>query len=49
MDNYIKDLINLIENGKMDNTYKMAWIRSIVESCEKDQKKQEFILMNYLH
>ena len=38
MDDYIKNLINLIENGSMDNTYKMSWIRSIVEGCEKNPK-----------
>ena len=38
MDDYIKNLINLIENGSMDNTYKMSWIRSIVECCEKNPK-----------
>jgi 5-methylcytosine-specific restriction endonuclease McrA len=33
MNKYIKDLANIIRNGDMENTYKMAWIRSIVEFC----------------
>ena len=39
MDGYIKELTNIISNGSMENTYKMSWIRSIVETCEKQQKK----------
>ena len=46
MDDYIKNLINLIENGFEDNTYKMSWIRSIME-CEKNPKTR-IILMNFL-
>jgi len=33
MDQYIKDLSYVIQNGDMENTYKMVWIRSIVETC----------------
>jgi hypothetical protein len=33
MDQYIKDLTYVIQNGEMENTYKMVWIRSIVETC----------------
>jgi hypothetical protein len=33
MDPYIKDLSFVIQNCEMDNTYKMVWIRSIVENC----------------
>ena len=33
MDQYIKDLCEVIQNGDMENTYKMVWIRSIVETC----------------
>jgi hypothetical protein len=40
MDGYIKELTDVIENGSMDNTYKMSWIRSIVESCEKSTKSK---------
>jgi len=39
MDQYIKDLSTLIREGEMENTYKMVWIRSIVESCVLDPKK----------
>ena len=33
MDQYIKNLSYVIQNGDMENTYKMVWIRSIVETC----------------
>ena len=33
MDKYIGDLCEIIQNGDMENTYKMVWIRSIVETC----------------
>ena len=33
MDKYIKDLAFIIRNGDMQNTYKAAWARAIVESC----------------
>lgn len=36
---YIDELIKLINKGKTVNTYKMAWIKSIVEVCERDCKK----------
>ena len=39
MDDYLKELTNIISNGSMENTYKMSWIRSIVETCEKQPKK----------
>ena len=39
MDSNLKIVVDLINQGKMTNTYKMAWIRSIVESCEKNPKK----------
>ena len=38
MNPYLKKVLDLINNGSMDNTYKMSWIRSIVESCEKSSK-----------
>ena len=38
MDQYIKDLSTLIREGEMENTYKMVWIRSIVESCVLDPR-----------
>ena len=33
MHEYIRDLAYIIKNGEMENTYKMAWVRSIVEHC----------------
>ena len=42
MDKYIRDLSYVISNCNMDNTYKMAWIRSLVESCILNPKKDEF-------
>ena len=40
MDPYLKKTLDLINYGSMDNTYKMSWIRSIVEFCEKTPKKK---------
>tara|TARA_B100000886_G_scaffold206168_1_gene142470 strand:+ start:519 stop:1451 length:933 start_codon:yes stop_codon:yes gene_type:complete len=40
MNLYLKKTLDLINNGSMDNTYKMSWIRSIVETCEKNPKKK---------
>ena len=40
MNYYIKNLCEIINCGSMDNTYKMSWIRSIVESCEKNPKQK---------
>ena len=33
MDKYIHDLCEVIRDGDMENTYKMVWIRSLVETC----------------
>ena len=33
MEPYIKKLSEIIRNSDMNNTYKMVWIRSIVETC----------------
>ena len=41
MEQYIKDLTYVIQNGEMENTYKMVWIRSIVETCVLDPNAQE--------
>ena len=41
MDQYIKDLSYVIQNGDMENTYKMVWIRSIVETCCLDPNTRE--------
>ena len=40
MDPYLKKTLDLINYGSMDNTYKMSWIRSIVEFCEKTPKNR---------
>lgn len=34
MDPYIKDLTYVIKNTRMTSTYKMVWIRSIIEICK---------------
>lgn len=39
MDDYLKQLTHIISNGDMENTYKMSWIKSIVETCEKKPKE----------
>ena len=39
MNKELKELSNLINYGSMENTYKMSWIRSIVEICEESPKK----------
>jgi len=31
MDKYIKELTYVISNGSMENTYKMGWVRSLVD------------------
>ena len=36
---YINDLLELI-NHEVSNTYKMSWIKSIVEICEQHCKKE---------
>ena len=33
MDKYVQDLCEVIREGDMENTYKMVWIRSLVETC----------------
>jgi 5-methylcytosine-specific restriction endonuclease McrA len=33
MDSYIKTFLNVIRNCNVDNTYKMAWSKAIVELC----------------
>ncbi len=41
MNQYIKDLSEVIRNTKMTNTYKMVWIRSIVDVCCDDPTIKE--------
>ena len=33
MEKYIQDLCEVIRHGEMEKTYKMVWIRSIIETC----------------
>ena len=39
MQDYIKELTMLIRDGDMQNTYKMAWARAIVETCVLDESQ----------
>lgn len=39
MQDYIKELTMLIRDGDMQNTYKMAWARGIVETCALDDSQ----------
>ena len=39
MQDYIKELTMLIRDGDMQNTYKMAWARAIVETCVLDDSQ----------
>ncbi|MBE1287933.1 MAG: HNH endonuclease [Alteromonadaceae bacterium] len=39
MNDYIKELTMLIRDGDMQNTYKMAWARAIVETCVLDESQ----------
>lgn len=41
MHEYIRDLTHIITNGEMENTYKMAWARSIVEHCVINPDKSQ--------
>lgn len=40
MEPYITQLSKIIRNTDMNNTYKMVWIRSIVETCVLDPDKE---------
>lgn len=41
MDAYLSDFLNVIRNCSVDNSYKMAWARALVEiSCEKNRKQK---------
>ena len=43
MNKYIEEFTDLISNCSMDNTYKMAWCRALVEySCNYANKKIHF-------
>ena len=39
MDDYLKDLTKVIRESKMTNTYKMCWMRSIIEYLVNNPKK----------
>jgi len=43
MNDYIKDLSYIISNCEMDNTYKMSWIRSIVEICDTNPNPKQLV------
>ena len=53
MNKYIEEFTDLISNCSMDNTYKMAWCRALVEySCreaEKHFKQQEGVVQSVLN
>ena len=36
MNKYLNDITTIIRNCNMDNTYKMSWVRSLVEYCSKN-------------
>ena len=40
MEKYIKDFLNVIRNCSVDNTYKMAWARALVEIATKQPKQK---------
>jgi hypothetical protein len=42
MEQFLSDLTHVIRNGDMENTYKMAWARSIVESCVLEPTREKF-------
>lgn len=41
MDKYLQDLSTVIRDCSMDNTYKMVWVRSIVETCVLEPDLEE--------
>ena len=42
MEKYLSDLTEVIAEGAMENTYKMAWARALVELCVKNPERQKF-------
>ena len=44
IDNYIKDFLNLIRNCSVDNTYKMAWGKALVELASENPKLNSIAL-----
>lgn len=47
MDEYIKQWNEVITNGNVDNTYKMAWARSIVELCVEKENPQGEVVFDF--
>ena len=48
-DNYIKEFLNLIRNCSVDNTYKMAWGKALVELASEElivaiEERNKFLL-----
>ena len=41
MEDYIKDLTTVIRDCSMENTYKMSWVRSLVEWSVKNPNKKQ--------
>lgn len=44
IDNYIKDFLNLIRNCSVDNTYKMAWGKALVELATENPQLNSIAL-----
>ena len=42
MNRYIAELTEVIATGAMDNTYKVAWARALVELCVESSPRQEY-------
>ena len=42
MHTYIAGLIDVIANGAMDNTYKVAWARALAELCVEHSPRQDY-------
>ena len=41
---YLKDFLNVIRNCSIDNTYKMAWARALVELSIENPNSNKFYL-----
>ncbi len=47
MNEYIRQWNEVIVNGSVDNTYKMAWARSIVELCVEKENPQNEVVFDF--
>ena len=47
MNDYIRQWNEVIVNGSVDNTYKMAWARSIIELCLEKEKPQNEVVFDF--